>query len=157
MGLDANGIWIYDESEAAAPVSAMLNRLADSVSDQIAPVVVPGPVAWTNTGLVGGAGITLSNAEYMVDRWGQVKFRGDIYGTAPAANAVIMTIPASIQPTARLTLGLWGIGGVATAYVGAYGGTGAFTELRYRNLVSGAWPTTSTVAMSLHGLRWSRV
>ena len=38
MGLDANGIWIYDESETAAPVSTVLNRLADSVSDVVGPI-----------------------------------------------------------------------------------------------------------------------
>jgi hypothetical protein len=38
MGLDANGIWQYDESETAAPVSTVLNRLAQSVSDVVAPI-----------------------------------------------------------------------------------------------------------------------
>jgi hypothetical protein len=42
MPLDSNGIWQYEETEDAAPVSVMLNRLAESVSDAIAPLVVTG-------------------------------------------------------------------------------------------------------------------
>lgn len=46
MALDANGIWQYEETEAAAPVSTMLNRLAESVSDAVEPLVtVSGPHA----------------------------------------------------------------------------------------------------------------
>lgn len=37
MALDANGIWQYQETDAAAPVSTMLNLLADSVSDVVGP------------------------------------------------------------------------------------------------------------------------
>jgi hypothetical protein len=39
MPLDANGIWQYVETETAAPVSTMLNRLAGSVSTIVAPIV----------------------------------------------------------------------------------------------------------------------
>lgn len=38
MGLDLNGIWQYEETETAAPVSTMLNRLAGSVSNVVAPI-----------------------------------------------------------------------------------------------------------------------
>lgn len=36
--LDANGIWIYGEDDSEATFSALLNKLADSTSDQIAPL-----------------------------------------------------------------------------------------------------------------------
>lgn len=39
MPLDVNGIWQYEETETAAPFSTVLNRLADSVSDTVAPHV----------------------------------------------------------------------------------------------------------------------
>ena len=39
MPLDANGIWQYEETETAAPFSTVLNRLASSVSDVLAPHV----------------------------------------------------------------------------------------------------------------------
>jgi hypothetical protein len=58
MPLDANGIWQYEETEAAAPISTMLNRLAASVSGILAPIVhdtgwvtIPTslPSPWTST------------------------------------------------------------------------------------------------------------
>lgn len=154
MPLDANGIHQYDESETAAPVSDLLNRLAQSVSDAIEPLVQPGPTDWTNSGLVVGAGLTLTGAAYKVDPFGLVTWRGEIYGPAPAANAVILTVPTAIRPTARMVDELVGFSGMATVYLGSFGGTGALEEIRYRNLITGAWPTTSPLAMSLAGLSW---
>lgn len=40
MPLDSFGIWQYTESETAAPVSTMLNRLAGSVSDAAGPYII---------------------------------------------------------------------------------------------------------------------
>lgn len=154
MGLDANGIWQYDESESAAPFSEVLNRLAGSVSDVVEPMVQPGAIPWTNAGLGVGSGLTLSSAAYTVDPFGLVSWRGEIYGTAPAANAVILTIPTEIRPTSRMVDELVGFSGMATVYLGSFGGTGALEEIRYRNLITGAWPTTSPLAMSLAGLTW---
>lgn len=60
MPLDANGIWQYTESETAAPFSAVLNRLAQSVSDVVEPHVhdsgwTPIPIAlpspWTGSAM----------------------------------------------------------------------------------------------------------
>lgn len=39
MPLDANGIWQYNEGELASPFSALLNKLAASVSSVIAPLL----------------------------------------------------------------------------------------------------------------------
>lgn len=58
MPLDVNGIWQYEETETVAPFSTMLNRLADSVSDTVAPhvhdtgwVTIPTtlPAPWTSS------------------------------------------------------------------------------------------------------------
>lgn len=154
MALDANGIWRFEESEPASPFSEVLNRLSDSVSDVVEPMVQPGPIDWTSAGLVVGSGLTLTGAAYKVDPFGMVSWRGEIYGTAPSANAVILTIPTEIRPTSRMVDELVGFSGMATVYLGSFGGTGALEEIRYRNLITGAWPTTSPLAMSLAGLTW---
>jgi hypothetical protein len=42
--LDANGIWIYGEDDSEATFSALLNKLGDSTSDAIAPLLASGRV-----------------------------------------------------------------------------------------------------------------
>lgn len=121
----------------------------------------PEPTAWTSTGLVAGAGLTLSSLQYMVDMLGNVSWRGEIYGTAPAGNALILTFPASIAPQSRWIDTITGIGStaaatVATVFGGTYGtATVALNQIGFRNMVAGAWPTTSAVGLSLAGLHWS--
>lgn len=53
MPLDANGIWQYEETETAAPFSTVLNRLADSVSDAVAPHFPD--TGWVNIAIALGA------------------------------------------------------------------------------------------------------
>jgi hypothetical protein len=53
MPLDANGIWQYEETEAAAPVSTMLNRLAGSVSDVVEPIA--NDTGWVSVPIALGA------------------------------------------------------------------------------------------------------
>lgn len=42
--LDANGIWIYGEDDSEATFSALLNKLGDSTSDQVATIKQSGRV-----------------------------------------------------------------------------------------------------------------
>lgn len=117
------------------------------------------PTPWTNAGLTAGTGVTLDAVEYMVDALGRVSWRGGLYaaGTAPAANAVVLTIPAAIQPTLRGTWEVGGLNGTLVLYVGVYGGSGgALNEIRFRRVSSGAWGTSSATSSSLAQLSWPR-
>ena len=58
MPLDVNGIWQYEETENVSPFSDLLNQLAESVSDTVAPhvhdtgwVTIPTTLGspWTST------------------------------------------------------------------------------------------------------------
>lgn len=156
MPLDSNGIWQYEESESdVAPFSTFLNKLAGSVSDVVEPMVQPGPTGWTSSGVVAGTGVSLSTVQYSVDRWGEVSWRGEVYGAAaPSTNGIIIAFPEEIQPTSRIAFPLVGLGGSCGAYVGNYGGTGELFRLRFRYLISGGWPSTATTGISLGGLHW---
>lgn len=156
MPLDANGIWQYQESETdVSPFSTFLNKLAGSVSAAIAPMVQPGPTPWTSAGVSAGSSQSLSTVQYMVDRWGEVSWRGEIYGgAAPATNGILLNLPAAIAPSYRGVLPLTGLGGSCAVYFGSFGGTGANNEVRFRYLISGAWPSTATTGISLAGLHW---
>lgn len=156
--IDANGVWIYDNSDHVVPISTYENLGQNSVSaalldlrNDLTPVIVP----WTNTGLIAGASLTLDNVMYMVDAAGTVHWRGGIYRASgsPVANDVMLTFPSSIQPTLRLSDTLGGLAGSTVVFVGSYGGTGALTELRWR---SGALGSSATLAMSLGGLTWAK-
>lgn len=157
MPLDSNGIWQYTESETVAPFSEMLNRLAGSVSDAIEPLVTPGPVEWTSAGLVAGPGQSLSSAQYMVDALGRVSFKGELYGSDPVENDLLLTFPASIAPMHREPFGLFGLGSAAGVFVGSFGSTGSITELRFRYMIINSWPASATFGMSLSGLSWSKI
>lgn len=153
--LDSNGIWIYDENEDAAPFSVLLNRLGQSVSDVVQPLVNPGPTDWTSVGITAGPNITLANVAYTVDPFGLVSWRGELWGTpAPSTNALLFTMPTAIRPTLRMVDEIGGASSMVGVFLGAYGGTGALEELRYRYLVTGSWPTTAPQALSLAGLQW---
>lgn len=95
MPLDANGIWQYEETETAAPFSAMLNRLAGSVSDAVGPHITDtGPV---NVSLA--AGITsLSGYTLIVRRIGPVVYmRGRITGLTVDTNNAVTSTPLAAQ------------------------------------------------------------
>lgn len=156
--IDANGVYIYDNTDQMIPHATYSNLLANSVSDaletlrdDLTPVVIP----WTSTGLTIGSSQSTSGVEYMVDGSGNVHWRGEIYGATPATNGLLITFPASIQPTTRRTAALAGLGGAATVFVGIYGGTGALNELRYRTQISGSWSASSATATSLNDLTWN--
>lgn len=118
----------------------------------------PDGAAWSGAGVAAGAGITLSSVNYMADRWGNVRWRGEIYGAAtPASNDVLFTFPTDVAPLFRGAWEVGGLGGSALVFVGNYGGTGALTECRFRRVTSGAWPSSATLGVSLAGLTWSRV
>jgi hypothetical protein len=87
MPLDSNGVWQYEETESAAPVAAMLNRLAGSVSDAIAPLVVAGSQSIP----VDASGVTASSGYgLIVARFGPfVQIRGRLEGLTSGANVQI--------------------------------------------------------------------
>lgn len=116
------------------------------------------PIDWTSSGIAAGAGVSLSTVQYKVNSQRQVEWRGEVYGAStPAENAVLLTFPGSISPPAAGRGGwdLSGLGGSARVFVGAYGGTGALTEVRFRAVSSGGWPSSSTLGVSLANLHWS--
>ncbi len=121
----------------------------------------PDATAWTNAGLTAGSGLTLSNVQYMVDMLGNVSWRGEIYGTAPAGNAVILTFPTAIAPQSRWINTIVGIASTAaataaTVFGGTYGSAvAALNQVGYRNMLAGAWPTSSAVGLSLSNLTWT--
>ena len=86
MPLDSNGIWQYEESETAAPVSTMLNRLAKSVSDAVAPLVTD--TGWVNVSLASGI-TAISGYPLQVRRIGPIVYlQGRVQG-----------LPANTQTT----------------------------------------------------------
>ena len=90
MGLDGNGIWLYDESEDAAPFSEMLNRGQQSVSDAIEQLVytsgphnVPGAPA-------------VASSTLQVERVGrQVEITGSLTPTTNWGALNALTIPVA--------------------------------------------------------------
>lgn len=159
MPLDSNGIWQYEESEAASPFSALLNKLASSVSTAfglLSPVV---PIDWTSSGVVAGSGVTLTNVQYKMDRLGRVSWRGELFRASgqPAQNDVLFTFPSDVQPSSRLVRGIEGFAGAARVFVGSFGGAGSQTEVRFREFTAGAIGTNATVGLSVAGLAWSHI
>lgn len=97
MGLNAQGIWIYDETEDAAPVSTMLNRLGDSVSDAIEPFI--GDTGWVALTLLSGFGGTL----FARRRASNVFVRGLVtpntsWGASLSDNQICSTVPTNLRP-----------------------------------------------------------
>ena len=142
MPLDSNGIWQYTESEAVAPFSNVLNRLAESVSDVIAPHVPNSSMVLTFSGGLSG------NATFWV--------RGGVAGIALSAqigtvshDTVVGTVPAAYRPALTVTVPLApnnasapfsvfiqvSSTGVVTFLM--YGGGGSATYIRG----NGSWPT----------------
>lgn len=106
MPLDANGIWIYDEFEDAAPFSTLLNKLAQSTSDAIEAAVQGG--TWTNAGILYASNwedyqpsVSNNHVEYsVVGR--EVEMRGLVRRAAalsPSQTVTVLTLPAAIRPT----------------------------------------------------------
>lgn len=104
MTLDANGIWIYDESEDAAPVSTMLNRLGQSVSDAVAPLTPPGSwtaaTPWLNNGFVSN-GLQVRTFGALVFWRGRLGPNTD-WGAANATNTALSGIPAQYCPSVEM-------------------------------------------------------
>ena len=91
MGLDANGVWQYTETETVAPFSAMLNRLAGSVSGKIAPLIVD--TGWVNLILSSGT-TTPTGYTAQVRRCGNwVSVRGRGIRSTWAGDQLIATLP----------------------------------------------------------------
>lgn len=100
MTLNGNGFWIYDESEDAAPVSTMLNRLGNSVSDALDPLTPKG--AWT-AATPWLAGTYVSNGLQVRTLGDMVFWRGRLgpgvdWGAANATNTAMTGIPAQYCP-----------------------------------------------------------
>jgi hypothetical protein len=96
--LDANGIWIYDEFEDAAPVSDMLNRLANSVSDAIEPLAFSTP--WQNLQLETGVATTNGRPPQYRRIANIVYFRGSCNGISDSGTArVVGYLPEGFRPT----------------------------------------------------------
>lgn len=99
MGLNAEGLWIYDELEDAAPVSTMLNRLADSVTDVVTPLI--GDTGWVALTLLAGFGGTL----FARRRASNVFIRGLVtpnvsWGGGLTDNQICNTVPVQFRPVA---------------------------------------------------------
>lgn len=135
MALDANGIWQYNETDAAATASDLLNLLAESTSDAIEAVndrvdgLLP-ETAWTNLALsqatagtnnfkLYGAG---SDGPVRYTRWGRMVQVHGVVGpnTAAAVTAVngsswsndnrIAVLPVGARPGATMTCVMAGSG-----------------------------------------------
>lgn len=116
------------------------------------------PIDWTNTNIVAGGGVSLSNVQYKVNSAREVSWRGEVYGaSAPAENAILFSFPSSISPPASGRGGwdLSGLAGSARVFVGVFGTTGALNEVRFRAVSSGGWPSSSVLGVSLAALTWS--
>jgi hypothetical protein len=104
MTLDANGIWIFDESEAAAPVSTMLNRLGNSVSDAVAPLTPPSSwvaaTPWLNSGFVSN-GLQVRTFGALVFWRGRLGPNVD-WGAANSTNAAMSGIPPEYSPSVEM-------------------------------------------------------
>lgn len=142
MPLDTNGIWQYDESETAAPVSTMLNRLAQSVSDAIGPLVIDtGPVA---VDLV--AGITaISGYPVEVRRIGPwVHVQGRVQGLTAATQTTITDTPLDEEfrpgvPTFDLGIIANSASTKARVYVQSTGHIGIRTDSGTDGYIFGSW------------------
>lgn len=99
MGLNAEGIWIFDELEDAAPTSTMLNRLGNSVTDVVAPLI--GDTGWVALTLLSGFGGTL----FARRRASNVFVRGLVtpsvsWGGGLSDNQICDSVPTNFQPVA---------------------------------------------------------
>jgi hypothetical protein len=101
--LNAQGIWIYEESEDAAPFSTLLNKLGLSVSDVIAELLGDSG----NLGIVLTSGVTnVSGYALEVRQVGpHVYISGRAEKATATATQVWGTLPAGISPPARITDG----------------------------------------------------
>lgn len=133
MGLDANGIWIYDEFEDAAPFSTLLNKLAQSTSDAVEGAVLGG--GWSNSGILWGTNwedyqpaVANNHVEYSVVGL-DVVWRGLARRTANLSGGgtvVMFTVPdieirpgVSLRPTRQVITGAmtsasWSTGAAST-------------------------------------------
>ena len=88
---DSNGIWIYDENEDAAPFSTMLNRLGESVSDVVEPLVIDS--GWVNLDIASGW-TAQSGRPPQARYWrGEVIYRGQATHAGVSGSVVVATIP----------------------------------------------------------------
>src|SRR5690606_34127216 len=96
--LDENGIWIYDENEDAAPVSEMLNRLGQSVSDAIAPLAFSTP--WADLPLASGVTVSFGTPAQYRRIACAVYCRGSCAGiTDSGSGRGVGTLPEGFRPT----------------------------------------------------------
>lgn len=116
MPLDSNGIWQYEETESAAPVAAMLNRLAGSVSDVVAPLI--GDTGWEVLPLVSGFSGSL-----LARRIGsRVNVRGTVapdtnWGAANTNVEIVNAMPEQYRSVAAfVTIGATTAGTTATFF-----------------------------------------
>ena len=160
MPLDPNGIWQYEETDAEATASDLLNLLAASVSARVADLQVnvdSKQPAEPDSGWVGvGFGSSYSDASsaYPVQvrkRGPEVRMRGSVRRSANFApstaypNAII--IPAGFRPANLSWMAIaTGTGqGNASLLISASDGT---VELR-------TGPGTFTSTLGLDGLSWT--
>lgn len=98
MPLDANGIWQYTEAETdVSPFSAFLNKLASSISNKIAPLIVDS--GWVPVTLKAGYGGTLS----VRNKGGRIQLRGLVtpntsWTGGMADNQIVDSMPSAYHP-----------------------------------------------------------
>lgn len=101
MPLDANGVHIYDEFEDAAPVSEMLNRLGESVSDAIGPFI--GDTGWLPMTVSTDTTISTGYEAQVRQMGAEVRIRVRSARTTWATGQLWFTMPTAITPPSRNT------------------------------------------------------
>jgi len=149
----------YGSSAPSSPVAGTMWVDADDGTCKIysgsAWVDVTSDTGWISTGLAIASGLTSNSLAYRV-QGDRVYWRGGVYGTAPAANGVIVSVPNAIQVPLRAVFTLQNASGaVAVAAIGNYAGTGTATSLLFKGMAAGSWSTTSVNTMDFAGVSWS--
>jgi hypothetical protein len=112
MPLDSEGIWQYEETDDASPVSGLLNLLAASTSTQIADVRsnLPADTGWVNLTLLNSW--TASEGTPAVRRIGEMVFaKGVVTG---GSAQLIANLPAAFIPSEGRRFFVWSSGSTGT-------------------------------------------
>lgn len=93
--LDPHGIWIYDENDPAAPFSALLNMLAESVSDAVGPYV--GDSGWQTLSV--SSGWTVDETLRCIKIGSVVYLHGVITSASSGVTQNVVFLPDGFAPT----------------------------------------------------------
>ena len=147
MGLDSNGIWIFDESEDVAPFSTFMNKLADSVSDAVGPHVRD--TGWVTCTLVDGytgplrarrigSRVNLQGVVTPTTNWGAaqanntpVAASGVPLGSRPSDNLVFYCAGAAITTAAEFRVAITSTGSISVRCGAATHTSGVYINVDY--------------------------